>query len=620
MGASNGGYFVADWTPVALALAALVLPVVAVGFYGGTRSRFGSLAIGLFALYASWTFASVLWSPNRGDAWLGAAQTLFYLLAFWAAVAFVSLGASRRWVLAASVLGPAAVAAVTLVSLVPQMDDLFKDGRLVGTVGYYNGQAAFLLVPFWVAVHLASSRTVNPLLRAGVLAGAVVSLDLAVLTQSRGAMVAAAISLPVYFLFSGQRLRGLIALLPVAAALYGAFPALNGVYQAFVEARDASGALERALPIVWWSAAGAGLYGLVWGVVDRFWTPPRALSRATGAVALACAVLLIAGGSLLFVERFGGPAEVAQDRWEAFRTNDRTGQDQSRYLSASGTGRFELWQVAWEDFAENPVRGIGTHNYEATYYQLRDQNTGFVRQPHSLPLEVLAERGVVGGALFFALLAVSLAVGLRRRFGDLGAEGKAQVGALIAAVCYWFVHSGAEWFWQMPAVTLPAVLYLALLVAPWSARGAHRPATGGIPGLALRLGGAGFACLALVVISPLYLADRHLEESRRAPTPAAALASVERAQRLNPFDARLAEREAEIATEAGDWDRAEAAYKRSISLNPEHYAPQLYLGVFYERRGKLDAASLRYERALALNPLGKDVLELVERKEKTQGG
>src|SRR3712207_9300172 len=38
---------------------------------------------------------------------------------------------------------------------------------------------------------------------------------------------------------------------------------------------------------------------------------------------------------------------------------------------------------------------------------------------------------------------------------------------LSAAITYWFVHSTAEWFWQLPAVTLPAVIYLALLVAPW---------------------------------------------------------------------------------------------------------------------------------------------------------
>ena len=45
-----------------------------------------------------------------------AGQPLLYLLAFWLAVALVSLGASRRWVFAATALGLALVAALTLLS------------------------------------------------------------------------------------------------------------------------------------------------------------------------------------------------------------------------------------------------------------------------------------------------------------------------------------------------------------------------------------------------------------------------------------------------------------------------------------------------------------------------
>jgi O-antigen ligase len=68
--------------------------------------------------------------------------------------------------------------------------------------------------------------------------------------------------------------------------------------------------------------------------------------------------------------------------------------------------------VAWKDFASHPVRGVGTHNYEATSYRLRERTAGFPRQPHMLPLEVLAERGVVGVVLFLGFLAVGAAGGL----------------------------------------------------------------------------------------------------------------------------------------------------------------------------------------------------------------
>ncbi len=164
-------------------------------------------------------------------------------------MALLALGASRRWVLAASVLGPAVVAAFTFTDLVYNLENLFDDNRLVGTVGYYNGEAAFLLVPFWAAVYLAGSRRANPLLRGLVLAGATLSIEVAVLTQSRGALVAMAASSLVFFAFSGKRLRGFLALIPVAVALLVSFPELNGVYLAFLNEEDPAAALARAVPI-----------------------------------------------------------------------------------------------------------------------------------------------------------------------------------------------------------------------------------------------------------------------------------------------------------------------------------------------------------------------------------
>src|SRR5215218_3281455 len=97
MGALGGGYFVSEWALGALFLATLVLIVSVAGTLGGAGSRWAIAALGLLAAYTAWTFASLLWSANKGNAWLGAGQTLLYLLAFWLAVGLVSLGAQRRW-------------------------------------------------------------------------------------------------------------------------------------------------------------------------------------------------------------------------------------------------------------------------------------------------------------------------------------------------------------------------------------------------------------------------------------------------------------------------------------------------------------------------------------------
>ena len=598
MGNFDGGYFVGAWSPPALALAIVALLIAIVAPFGGISLRWAVFALGLFAAYTSWTMVSVLWSSNRGDAWLATGQTYLYLLAFLVAVALVTLGASRRWVLAAAVLGPGIIGALTLLALPSRLGEFFDDDRLVGTVGYYNGEAAFLLVSFWVALYVAGSRRVSPFLRAAVLASAVLSLNLAVLTQSRGAMVALAVSLPVFFLLSGQRLRGLLGLLPAAIALSVSFPSLNRVYLTLSDGGDAVKALEGALPLVWLGAVGAGLYGLCWALVDARWRPGERFVRSSGAIVLVACLIGFTIGATVLVERAGEPVGEVQQTWEAFKTNDTAGQDQSRYLSASGTGRFTLWQVAWKDFAASPIFGVGAQNWEATYYELREQPGGFARQPHSLPLEVLSERGLVGGMLLFGFVGVCVVSGMWQRYTQFQSEGKAQAGALVAAIAYWFVHSSVEWFWQIPAVTMPAILFLALLVAPWKTSTEQRPLR-----WSLRLGGAGLAVLALLVVIPLFVADRGFERSFATEDPGSALASVERAQRYNPLDSRLALREAEVAKLSGDWDRAEEAYKQAIRLNPDHYAPYAMLAESYQVRGRTEEALRYYQKAISLNPL-----------------
>lgn len=614
-GVASGGYFAGGWTPVALLLAALLLLISLTAAPAASRNLGPAIAAAaLLAAYAIWTQASMLWSPNAGEAWSGAGQAVLYLLVFLVSLLLISQGASRRWVLAASVLGPALVAAFTLPALGSSVEELFQDGRLVGSVGYYNGEAAFLMLPFWIGIYLGGSRRLHPLLRGAMLGGLVLSAGVAILPQSRGAMVAMALSAVVFFLFSGQRLRGLLALAPVAAAVFFAFPGLNEVYLAYAGERSMEAAITEATPAVWLGAAGAGVYGVVWGIIDRWWRPPGGLVRLVGGVALICIVGAALIGGVLIQERVGSPVTLAQDKWQAFKTGDTSGQEESRYLSASGSGRILPWEVAWQDFKANPLLGVGTRNYEATYFQLRDEAGGEVRQAHSLPLEILAERGIVGGILFFGFLGVCAIRGVWRRFGRLGSEGKAQAGALLAGASYWFVHSSAEWFWELPAITLVAFVYLALLVAPWRGEIVEAPRRLPVVGFA----SAGLAALALVLVIPLFAANYYAQQSRSADSPEAALAAVERARDFNPLDSRLARREAELAMEAGAWDRAETSYEEAIRLDPEHYGPHLLLGSYYERRGQFEQALEEYRAARELNPLQPGLEQRVEQIQSLQ--
>ena len=322
MGFADGGYFLKDWALVMFILATLALIGWIVGMFRVTDSSWAStVALILFATYTAWEFASLLWSPNQGDAWVGSGQTLLYLLAFWLAINLLSRGAARTWVLAASAIVPALVTAFTLLTPSLRLQDLFLSGRLLGSVGYFNGEAAFLLTPFWVGVYLAGSRRVNPILRGGALAASVLGVEAATLTQSRGAAAAMAISLPIYFLISNQRLRGLVALAPVVAALLATFTSLNEVYLAYLNQKSVPAAVEQVLPIVWLSCAIAGLYGILWGFIDQRWRPPRSVVRAIGGVVLAGSIVAIVFGSSAVSKGVGNPLTLAKQKWEAFKAN-----------------------------------------------------------------------------------------------------------------------------------------------------------------------------------------------------------------------------------------------------------------------------------------------------------
>jgi O-antigen ligase len=84
-------------------------------------------------------------------------------------------------------------------------------------------------------------------------------------------------------------------------------------------------------------------------------------------------------------------------------------------------------------------------------------------------LEVLSELGIAGAAILLAFVAATIVgiVATRRRPGALGTGAAA---AATAAWATWLVHAGVDWDWQMPALTLLALMVAAtMLVRPGNA-------------------------------------------------------------------------------------------------------------------------------------------------------
>ena len=119
----------------------------------------------------------------------------------------------------------------------------------------------------------------------------------------------------------------------------------------------------------------------------------------------------------------------------------------------SGTGRTDLWTVAERMIRDEPVTGVGIGNFRTSsiHYVLVEpglirRDEFFIERPqvaHNMYLQMAAELGLVGLALFVALLAACLACAFKaarlfHRRGDRGMEACARalvlalVGLLVA--------------------------------------------------------------------------------------------------------------------------------------------------------------------------------------------
>ena len=155
-------------------------------------------------------------------------------------------------------------------------------------------------------------------------------------------------------------------------------------------------------------------------------------------------------------------------------------QEHNLTARLAGANRPHYWHVAWREVELNPVLGSGAGTFER-YWLLYRPVGSFARDAHSLYLETLAELGPVGLVLLLAALGLPLLV-LRGRRDPLLATAAAGYVAYL-------VHTGVDWDWELPAVTLSGLLCgCSLLVAtrrddapelrPWARLALIAPAIG----------------------------------------------------------------------------------------------------------------------------------------------
>jgi O-antigen ligase len=122
--------------------------------------------------------------------------------------------------------------------------------------------------------------------------------------------------------------------------------------------------------------------------------------------------------------------------------------------------RAHYWSAARSTAGEHPFTGTGAGTFGIVHVQ-----APYARDAHSLYLQALAELGVGGLALIVAIVAVPLALAVRRG-----------LAAPAAGLTVFALHAGIDWDWQLPAVTL-AAFALAAAAGPYAGAGLRDHAT-----------------------------------------------------------------------------------------------------------------------------------------------
>ena len=447
-----GGYFdrartvagVAAWALVALlALAGGRLP----------RSRAAACAaVGLAGLLA-WTWISSDWAPAPEPARDDVARLILYLGAFTASALSWSHDKDARLIEPLLAAGALVVTGYGLAGrLLPDIVELTRSstagGRLEQPLTYWNAMGALAAFGMTLAIRLAGDRTRPPLMRTAAVAAAA-PLGMAVyLSFSRGAIAALVAGLAI-----------LLALRPTPAQARAVAVGLSAGLLAAVASSFLPGveSLEGNSP----RRDGAlGLLALALVMAAAAWAQRAWAAKADGAaerslpgrgVAAVAAVAVLLGGPL---------AAAAFDKGTSAPA---TGATAGR-LAEVGSNRYDYWEVALGSFADEPLRGVGAGGFAAEWLREREILES-VHDAHSLPMETAAELGVVGLLLLSLFLGgvAAAATAAVRRDPSMTAGWVAGAGVVL-------VHSTLDFDWEMPAVTLPALVLSGALVARGSVR------------------------------------------------------------------------------------------------------------------------------------------------------
>jgi O-antigen ligase len=597
LGLMNGGYFPTSWGWGALAS----LWIAGVVFVLSERlglGRYDVALLGGLGAFVLFTGASWWWSESSP----AAARELERGILTFAGVLAAILLARRR---ARPLLGgvAAAIAVTTSYGLATRLFpaqlgsfDPIAGYRLADPLGYWNALGIFAAIGTLLALGFAArGQTVAS--RALGSGAPVLLIPVLYFTFGRGPWLALGIGLVVAVVVDRRRLQFISAallLMPFFGAavwLCTRAPALNRRAATLTSAVSEGRHLALLLLAL---AAGAMAAGVMIQFAERRVVASRQLRRAyVGALV----ILLLIGIGAVFA-RYGSPQNIASRSYRAFKAQPvkvQAGDNISqRLFSLSADGRLPQWRVAIDDYAAHPWLGSGAGTYELSWLKDRP-GSGKVRNAHSLYLEVLAELGPIGLVLLLFALAVPV-------FAAIKVRRQALVPVALGAYVAYLVHAGVDWDWEMPAVTIAALLCgVAILVTARNAEGRSLSRLMRFGAVAVVIALAASAFVALMGNMALAASNNAADQLNWTKSAREAHSAMKWA----PWSSDPWRQLAEAQYAQGHFPAAQANFRKAIAKDPNNWLLWAELGVASEGTARRAAI----EQALRLNPLAPELAD-----------
>ena len=594
-GSGVGGTLPLGGAAVVVLAAALV--AVAFGRVSAPRvGRSGLLLIAAAVALTLWIGVTMAWSIVGDRSWDSFNKAVAYCAFLGLGVVLAAVGrrfGARLTAATFSLVIGATLVYALVAKAVPAFDpEGDRVARLREPVEYWNALALLADVAIVLGLWLGTERAHRGVTRVlGALLVYVATLAV-LLTLSRAGVVVAVGAVALWLAIGRERVAS--GLLLVAAAA----PAILVSAWAFTRPALTEDVATRSDRVA--DGTVFGVLALVGAVVVASVVAP-ALRRSLdpdvhrrvgrGLIALAAVVVIGAGAAA---------SVSAADALSSSRDCSEVVNDPSRLGSLDPNLRLCWWEEALDVYSHHGSEGAGAGTFEVARKRFR-QDARNVVQPHSVPLQHLADGGVVGLGLFVALVLAAAAVcvcALRR----LSGPERAAAAALVIVPAAYVVHALVDYNWDFLAVTAPTMLALGVLAGAGrdSAPGRRRPL--------LAVGVIVVAAVVLVSFSFPRLADRAERESTRdlaAGDPHRARDQALWARFFNPLAAAPLLALGRVAERQGRVLRAEREYIRAVELQPEN--PELWytLGLLqYDVRDNLCAAYRYLNEAYTLDPAG----------------